>query len=304
MQMYSINRPRTVSKPQCDEECMCPKCLMADMDAHLLGRGIDPTKYGATVTAHEKTRHLAPGTKTGNGYVREMSEKQKNFLRFLINTRITTNLVLLSNQTIDPAKIHTMGLPAAKALIEKLLSCPEKPAAIVPVMEQGSDKQKNYLASMMAELNSYGLKIDGSDINKYPNIRAAIDSVKELLAVARQNNYSKKESIKPTEQVTEGMYRVGEDIYKVQKSRQSGMLYAKLMTELEYPRTDKRGNVITHEFEYAPGAMRKIKAEHRMTLQEAAQFGKETGTCCNCGRTLTKQESIDRGIGPICAGKF
>jgi len=36
----------------------------------------------------------------------------------------------------------------------------------------------------------------------------------------------------------------------------------------------------------------------------AEAYGKETGVCCICSRTLTNQESIDRGIGPICAEKF
>ena len=32
--------------------------------------------------------------------------------------------------------------------------------------------------------------------------------------------------------------------------------------------------------------------------------GKLSGRCCSCGRDLTDPESIERGIGPICAGKF
>ena len=32
--------------------------------------------------------------------------------------------------------------------------------------------------------------------------------------------------------------------------------------------------------------------------------GQRTGNCCLCGRELTKHDSIDRGIGPICAGKW
>lgn len=87
-----------------------------------------------------------------------------------------------------------------------------------------------------------------------------------------------------------GMYRVGDAIFKVQQSRESGRLYAKRLTE--------------DGFEYAPGAIRSIKASDRMTLEEAKEYGQMTGTCCNCGRTLTNEESIRDGIGPICAGKF
>jgi hypothetical protein len=33
-----------------------------------------------------------------------------------------------------------------------------------------------------------------------------------------------------------------------------------------------------------------------------AEF-RHDGSCCRCGRTLTTPESIDRGIGPVCAEK-
>lgn len=36
----------------------------------------------------------------------------------------------------------------------------------------------------------------------------------------------------------------------------------------------------------------------------AVAFGKRTGSCSCCGRELTNAESIDRGIGPICAEKY
>lgn len=33
-------------------------------------------------------------------------------------------------------------------------------------------------------------------------------------------------------------------------------------------------------------------------------YGKRTGVCCVCGRELTNEESVARGIGPICASYF
>lgn len=39
-------------------------------------------------------------------------------------------------------------------------------------------------------------------------------------------------------------------------------------------------------------------------LKEAIAYGRRTGVCACCGRTLTDPESIDRGIGPICAGRW
>lgn len=34
------------------------------------------------------------------------------------------------------------------------------------------------------------------------------------------------------------------------------------------------------------------------------QYGKETGNCACCGRVLTVEESIERGIGPVCAATW
>lgn len=39
-------------------------------------------------------------------------------------------------------------------------------------------------------------------------------------------------------------------------------------------------------------------------LAEAVAHGKRTGHCAICSRKLTDPESVDRGIGPVCATKF
>lgn len=39
-------------------------------------------------------------------------------------------------------------------------------------------------------------------------------------------------------------------------------------------------------------------------LKEAVLYGKQTGSCCCCGRELTDPQSVEMGIGPICATKW
>jgi len=95
--------------------------------------------------------------------------------------------------------------------------------------------------------------------------------------------------------LSEGLYKVGTEVFKVRASRSSGHLYAMVLTD----NGDHSGS-----FEYAPGAMRKILPEHRMSLEDASQFGHTFHFCVCCGRQLTKKESIERGIGPICASKI
>lgn len=94
----------------------------------------------------------------------------------------------------------------------------------------------------------------------------------------------------------EGMHKFGGVIFKVQKAiHGSGRLYAKALVE------DGDGG---WRFEYAQGAVHNLSESTRLTIEEAKEFGALYGTCCVCGRTLTNEESIEAGIGPICAGKF
>lgn len=110
----------------------------------------------------------------------------------------------------------------------------------------------------------------------------------------------------------EGMHKIGDQIYKVQRAVQgSGNLYAKALVLTE----PDCGGCANGEpcgaecewsvsFEYAPGVVKTLSASTKMSLEEAKSFGALYGTCCVCGRTLTNEESIAAGIGPVCAGKF
>lgn len=97
--------------------------------------------------------------------------------------------------------------------------------------------------------------------------------------------------------VEPGMYRTPDGtIWKVQLAvHGSGKPYAKrLVVEPGQPGT----------FVYEPGAITRLRADHRMTLDDAKAFGALYGVCCQCGRTLTDEGSIADGIGPVCAGRL
>ena len=122
---------------------------------------------------------------------------------------------------------------------------------------------------------------------------AAIDMLLDIKKHSRRG-----EAARPSETATEapeGMHRLGETIYKVQRAvHGSGNLYAKKLVQY--------GDEWTFEFE--PGAIRRLSEATKLTLEEAKAFGALYGTCCVCGRTLTNEESIEAGIGPICSSKF
>jgi hypothetical protein len=111
----------------------------------------------------------------------------------------------------------------------------------------------------------------------------------------------KIEQAKPaSEPPPEGMHRFDGMIYKVQRAvHGSGNLYAKRLVLGQ----DEFGDT-SASFEYAPGAIKSLSESTRMTLDEAKEFGALYGTCCVCGRTLTNEDSIAAGIGPVCARQF
>lgn len=114
-------------------------------------------------------------------------------------------------------------------------------------------------------------------------------------------------------ELTDGIYvfpkekGIGVDI-KVMKFYvgQNGILLAKELevyseaiwdgTRLVQP-ADKRWTYRGAAAKFAGGAQKLDK-------ELAAKYGKIYGFCMICGRTLTDEESIAAGIGPVCAGKW
>lgn len=91
--------------------------------------------------------------------------------------------------------------------------------------------------------------------------------------------------------VEDGFYVLNDTIYKVQTSPETGRSYAKELTS-------------SGSFQYIPGMVGKLAKAEKLTLELAKQYGKLYGMCVVCGRTLTDENSIAAGIGPICADKF
>lgn len=101
-------------------------------------------------------------------------------------------------------------------------------------------------------------------------------------------------STKKFVKVTDGFYILNDTIYKVQTSPTTGNTYAKKLV------TD----IISTEFVYAPGMVTKLAKAEKLTLELAKKYGKLYGMCVICGRTLTNEQSIADGIGPICGNKL
>lgn len=57
-------------------------------------------------------------------------------------------------------------------------------------------------------------------------------------------------------------------------------------------------------FVFQKGLIKTITADMRMTKEQAKEYGVQFGICCSCGRLLTKDTSVEKGIGPVCIKKF
>lgn len=121
----------------------------------------------------------------------------------------------------------------------------------------------------------------------------------------------KSSSVGRPEPITEGFYVKNGVVFKVVRAiHGSGNLYAKelVIDELSAlevaPELRGSGQKFSHgTWIYARGAINHLRIEHKLTAEKAVALGKLYGMCVRCGATLTREESIERGMGPVCAGK-
>lgn len=147
-------------------------------------------------------------------------------------------------------------------------------------MNPATPKQISFLRTLADERDYDLSRFDLSTLT----VREASETIERLLARPRVT------AVTFVAELELGMYRLSNgDIYRVQRSRESGRLYAK---KLDWA---------NNSFVFESGAMRLLTADDRMTLDEAKAWGVETGICCVCSAFLTDPKSVEAGIGPVCA---
>jgi hypothetical protein len=87
-----------------------------------------------------------------------------------------------------------------------------------------------------------------------------------------------------------GFYVHDDDVYVVIQNKAKTNVYAKRM------------NLAYGRWEYAPGAAARLT--ERLTVEQAAALGHLHGRCVLCGAELSDPESVQRGIGPVCAKRL
>lgn len=268
--------------------CTCPTCLADDMDQTALanfGRtfgDVDPFVAGVRPTSSRKTdgyigmsaRHARP--------TKMASEKQIAFVISLIEGRDWSTL------TGIPTAAEAKNLTSRNAsdLIEKLLKCPNKATRVASAKQlyvirrdgrtlANSDKAKGIVERAFAEGG-----------------RVTMEEASETIAEMYDRGNPKAVAARTVARsITPGLYRVGDEVYRVIKAQGGTHHYA------------KRLDPETKTFDYASGALSFIRPEHLMGPEAAEVLSIELGYCAVCGRTLTASDSLKRGIGPICWGR-
>lgn len=182
-------------------------------------------------------------------------------------------------------------------------SAPRRPS-FTPTPRYASTKAAAFWASLRADL--VALVAEAAELSIDPEVTVPADAA-ELLAedcsqeidmmlddirtlrytlrTARRMAARADRSTTATALVEDRLYEVDGEIYRTVMSGQ-GNLYAKIWTD--------------EGWEYAAGAIRHIRPEHRMTVERAKELSIRFGRCVRCRRVLTAEESVERGIGPVC----
>jgi hypothetical protein len=103
--------------------------------------------------------------------------------------------------------------------------------------------------------------------------------------------------------VTMGVFKKDGRVYVVKPNKEKTRVYAKEIVESPARMTES-GMKVDFETRYAPGIVFKLTEADRWDLADAKDFLTKFARCIVCGRHLKAAKSVERSIGPVCAGYF
>jgi hypothetical protein len=105
-------------------------------------------------------------------------------------------------------------------------------------------------------------------------------------------------------ELADGVYRHDDKFYKVYHTVHGANVQVAKVLHVTATGTDEDGKQLWKgTWEYVgKKPLYTLKPEHKLTKEEAKQFGLVYGMCVRCTRDLTREESIHVGYGPTCAG--
>ena len=247
----------------------------------------------------------AAGADLGRGRtVRGASPKQVALIRRLANERAVPAAGKdLAEATILERVLDTLGgwtpnIRLTSDLIDYLMSLPMKETH-VPA-GTATPKATAFLTRLLAERQAPADFVTRCRAKLEAGISRQ-DASAAIDWLTRQPELPKAAAAEP---VTPGVYKVGDEIFIVKPNREKTRVYAKRLVEIRGERLVETGEHVAIEFEYAPGAIHRIRPEHRMSVEEGKALTIRYGKCICCGRRLKAAVSVERGIGPVCITYF
>ena len=206
--------------------------------------------------------------------------------------------------------------PAARAKAKaKAAQAAERPQPVRPA-DAPSDAQADFIRRLLtAQADIYASMDRTAEADAVRGILGDIDALMpktkreaslaidrflatnaKLKAEARDYQAVHAPAADTRQPLEDGLYQLADGtVVKLQYNRAGGdgrRLYGKVL------------DAETGSFDYAPGIMRKVTVDDKMSLDQAAAFGRLYGRCVACGRELTDEASIAAGIGPVCVKRF
>lgn len=181
---------------------------------------------------------------------------------------------------------------------------PASPAAydlMITIGKEAREACTNH-PGLDAVLTTLAGAIRRGEVTTGKQVSEMIDALKDLKAQARSRDRAAGRKSDPRGDRPEpkpGMYRepvADGNIYRVYLGQQSGKMLVKQVVG-----DDASG----YSYEYLGAAAYRLPADAvPLGLDEAKAWGRMTGTCCVCARRLDNPESVDAGIGPVCASRM
>jgi hypothetical protein len=167
-----------------------------------------------------------------------------------------------------------------------------------------SEKQLEFITRLLGERDTCGTPYAmHATAPAHLTSRQASDAITVLLTLPKAGNGT------PADEIAAGVYSNADSVgaadatfFRVYLGQNSGTMLAKeIMHHSDGPLAEDQYLVM----EYRGAATRFVtEGFRRLSLEEVGRWGVTTNHCLCCGRRLDDPESVDRGIGPVCAKNY
>lgn len=285
-------------------DALLERCEQGEFGA--LGNG--PDEFG---TVSEVGRAPEAGARAGNQYgsavVKMASDAQVRYIASLMRNKDLSGLGNRAAEVVEKARPHIeagkINKKHASRVLDVLVPLDDKPKPAAMAGDPNANRRPNRFGGKCVNCGVY-VQAEAGWLTKTAAGKWASEhksgecpAPDSVAVVAARKVWTVEDS---------GIYRdpATGTIWKVYCAvHGSRNMCAKVLeTRVNFEKSDHPVFMIG-EFQYRGLAERFVKPEWLMSIEDAKALGRIYGFCCVCGATLTDEESISEGIGPVCGGR-